>query len=337
MSIKGTSKEWFVGKEKSNIYNFWYNKTSFHYNELDSITYYYPNGSKPGNVSFNKRSHEVINFKFKEKASDPVYRAMELIRENNPNLKVEEIGIKSESGTPDLNAETNNNIPTQMQIIGKTKICKFCRMPIAHNARVCPYCARKQGINKIVVSCVALILILAVYSASGDNKDSGGKERPNQKENPVSNTGQTEQYVEDLNNEETTVEEETNTFYVGDVFDSDKVQIMYIDSGNYTSDNQFLQPSEGNKYIFLEFSITNTGDSDISVGAYDFDCYADDIAVDQLYVSGGDDELTTITTLSTGKIAKGKVYYEIPTDSQKIEIEYETSFWTQDKIYFIFE
>lgn len=111
MSIKGTSKEWFVGKEKSNIYNFWYNKTSFHYNELDSITYYYPNGSKPGNVSFNKRSHEVINFKFKEKASAPVYRAMKLIRENNPDLKVEEMGgVKSESGTaePPMQIECDN-------------------------------------------------------------------------------------------------------------------------------------------------------------------------------------------------------------------------------------
>lgn len=336
MSIKGTSKEWYVGKTKSRIYDFWYNKTSFDYDELDSITYYYPSGTKAGNVSFNKRSREKIEFKFKQKASDPVYRAMELIRENNPNLRVEEIG-RTQPASINIETETEINIPTQVNIPGKTKICKFCRMQIAHKASVCPYCGRKQGPNKMVVTCIAFILILAVYSASGTKKNGSEGEKPRQQENPVTNIGETKQYLEESDREETIATEETNTFYVGDVFDSDRVQIMYIDSGDYTSDNQFIQPSDGNKYIFLEFSITNTGDTDMSIGAYDFDCYADDVAVDQLYVANGDDELTTITTLSPGKIAKGKVYYEIPIDAQKIEIEYETSFWTQDKIYFIFE
>lgn len=437
MSIKGTSKEWFVGKKKSSIYNFWYNKTSFDYNELSSITYHYPNGSKPGNVSFNKRSHEVIQFKFTKKASDPVYRAMELIKENNPNLKVEEmVGAKLETKVQESHIETDSNIHMQMQITGKTKTCKYCRMPIAHNAKVCPYCARKQGINKLIIIVGCLVSFGIIYSF-GKSSESGNITNPNitSQENDIIAPTEEEilytsytvdEMMEDLDNNPMSASEKykdqyiqitgklgnidsdgkyisllpkdgvhimgvhcsikndeqkqiiknisiddmmiikgkctnvgevlgyyfdidsieeynnsdeiDNTIYtVGEVFENDSVKIMFIDCGDYSTDNMFMQPDTGNKYIFAEFSISNVGDADLSVGATYFTCYADDTKVEQSYVASGNDALESIATLSPDKIAKGKVIFEVPESCEKIELEYELDFMSGKKAYFEFE
>lgn len=102
MSIKGIGNDWYVGKQKSTLISSWGKRIDFNYEDLDSITYYYPDGIKPGTVSFNKKSHNTIEFKFKQKSADPVYRAMKLIEENNPDLKVEEL-----QGIEDLDLDSN--------------------------------------------------------------------------------------------------------------------------------------------------------------------------------------------------------------------------------------
>ncbi len=73
--------------------------------------------------------------------------------------------------------------------------------------------------------------------------------------------------------------EETSTasntvFEVGDIYESDSIKIMFLNCGDYSVDNQFMQPESGNKYIFAEFSIENVGKSDLSTGSFLFDCYA---------------------------------------------------------------
>ena len=123
-------------------------------------------------------------------------------------------------------------------------------------------------------------------------------------------------------------------YNVGDVFESNEIKIMFIDSGDYSTDNEFLQPASGNKYIYAEFSVYNIGESDYSVGSVSFDCYADDTLCSQSILTV-DDAMSSIATVSPDRNIKGKIYYEVPKDSNKIEIEFETDFLSQDKVYFI--
>ena len=127
---------------------------------------------------------------------------------------------------------------------------------------------------------------------------------------------------------------EVSEYNVGDVFESNEIKIMFIDSGDYSTDNEFLQPASGNKYIYAEFSVYNIGESDYSVGSVSFDCYADDTLCSQSILTV-DDAMSSIATLSPDRNIKGKIYYEVPKDSNKIEIEFETDFLSQDKVYFI--
>lgn len=122
-------------------------------------------------------------------------------------------------------------------------------------------------------------------------------------------------------------------FRVGETLMADGLEIVYVSSGEYVSDNQFLQPKEGNKYIYIELACKNTSKSDKNISSFDFDCYADGYSADSFY--SGDEALSA--TMSTGRTTSGKVYFEVPIDATEIEIEYDYNIFSDKKIRFIYE
>ena len=84
----------------------------------------------------------------------------------------------------------------------------------------------------------------------------------------------------------------------------------------------------------MKFAFINTSDKDdSSISFYSFECYADGYAVDAYY--GGEEDLSA--TLSAGRFTEGYIYFEVPVDAQDIEVEYDTNFFTDEKIKFVFE
>lgn len=133
------------------------------------------------------------------------------------------------------------------------------------------------------------------------------------------------------NTEADTTEAEVKTYKVGDVIDADTFKMTFVSSEDYTSDNEYMQPADGNKYIKLVFDFENTGDSDFLVSDWDFNCYADGYVVESTYL---DTDNMLSATISPGKKASGSIFYEVPISAETIELEYETNFWTEDKIVF---
>ena len=112
------------------------------------------------------------------------------------------------------------------------------------------------------------------------------------------------------------------------------MRIVYVSSGEYQEDNQFIQPKDGNKFIFTKFEFENIStSSDVSVSFFSFECYADGYACDQHY--SNDDSLSA--SLSPGRTTSGSLVFEVPKDAKEIEIEYTTNVFTSDKIKFIYE
>ena len=97
-----------------------------------------------------------------------------------------------------------------------------------------------------------------------------------------------------------------------------------------------MQPKKGHIYYRMEFEFENIGDSDQTISSMaSWHCYADGYAVDTSYEAGADADDMIDATLSPGKKVSGAVYYEIPKKSKKITLEFETNFWSQDKIIFV--
>lgn len=122
-------------------------------------------------------------------------------------------------------------------------------------------------------------------------------------------------------------------FYrVGETLKADDLRITYQSAEVWESDNEFIRPDDGNVFIRLYFDIENVGSSDEITGAYDFDCYADGVKMDESFY--GDNMLQAFTTISSSRKISGYVYFEVPADAQNIEVEYETDFWSDEKAIF---
>lgn len=207
----------------------------------------------------------------------------------------------------------------------KLTICKACGAEIAKSAKSCPQCGakNKQPFYKKWWFWVIIVILLSAMATSG--KGENGKENSAQNhttEKPSSNIATTSKHPA------------KTEYYVGDMIEDGNTKIVFMSSGDYAEDNNFMQPAEGKKYIYLQFAFENISSSaDTSVSLYSFTCYADGYAADMYY--GGEDSLSA--TLSAGRGTTGYIYFEVPENAQKIEVEYETNVFTEKKIKFIFE
>ena len=138
--------------------------------------------------------------------------------------------------------------------------------------------------------------------------------------------------VSDGNDTTTTItaEEENLTINVGEVLTAGNLKITYVSSGEYKNYSQYFPPKDGYKFIYIDLKAENTGETDALISVFEFNCYADDVAMEAHYE---DDDISA--TLSKGRSTTGKVYFEVPIDAEKIEIEYETDFWSDKKAVFV--
>ena len=207
----------------------------------------------------------------------------------------------------------------------KLIICVHCGEPIAAGAKTCPHCGgknKKPIYKRVWFWFLIAVVLLTVVSGSG-SKSSGSS-------TTVTSSGTTAS----TKAEAKTAAPEKSEYYVGDTLHDGSKDIVYISSGEYREDNQFMQPKDGYRYIFLNFAFINTSSSsDTSVSFYSFECYADGYACDAYY--GGNDDLSA--TLSPGRSTSGSVYFEVPVNAKEIEVEYEANFFTDRRLKFVYE
>ena len=136
-------------------------------------------------------------------------------------------------------------------------------------------------------------------------------------------------FVPELNTE---VSEDA--IHVGEIAETNQIKMTYLSCGEFKSDNMFIQPKDGYKYLYIELEVENIGNSDQYISSFSFDCFADGAACNQCYYTG-DDNLDA--TISAGRKTKGKIVFEIPEDATTVEFEYLDNYWTSKRILFLYE
>lgn len=215
----------------------------------------------------------------------------------------------------------------------KMTTCKACGQEIAKSAKACPHCGAKNKkpiFKKWWFWAIVVVLIISIgTSGNGGDNDTTTNNSGNNNNTSIDST------TNNSGNKNDKVEEPAKTeYYVGDILEDGNTKIVFMSSGGYTEENEFMQPAEGKKYIYLQFAFENLSKTtDTSISFYSFECYADGYAAEMYY--GGNDDLSA--TLSAGRATTGYIYFEVPTDAKVIEVEYETNIFTEKKIKFIFE
>ena len=225
----------------------------------------------------------------------------------------------------------------------KMKKCKHCGAEIAKSAKICPKCGGKNKKSALPLIIVLIVLILLLVIAGGGSGDSNKSSTGASKIGTVgSSTASQEETGSETDNEDTGSKSDTtektdveikDDYYVGDILSAKGMEMTYVASGEFTSSNQFSQPADGNKFIFIELFAENKSDSDMSISMFSFEAYADGYAIDRYY--GGDEDLSA--SLSPGRTTSGRVYFEVPENAGEIEVEYEVDWLSSKKIRFIYE
>lgn len=124
------------------------------------------------------------------------------------------------------------------------------------------------------------------------------------------------------------------TVTVGDTIDDNGVLVTLIDCNDYVSDNEFITPADGKKYVKLDFEIKNTSDDTQNISSYiSFSAYADDYSINQSYVTDSAGSLDG--EVAAGKNMSGSIFYEIPIDTKTLQVDYISNFWTDRRTSFV--
>ena len=154
----------------------------------------------------------------------------------------------------------------------------------------------KKGKGKWIVIVVIAVVIIAAASNSGNDDtkneskkvesvtESSGSTSKDKKKNKSSskdkksnkkNSNKKKSNKSSKNNGKT----DDNRFHPGDVVEFGDFEIAYTGAEKYKSNNQFIQPKDGYKYVKFYFTFKNTGNSDSYPGS--FGCYVNNKKYDQ--------------------------------------------------------
>ena len=218
----------------------------------------------------------------------------------------------------------------------ETKKCKYCMTEIPKKAKVCPQCGRKQGgiVKWIIIGVIILGVIGSIAGGGDDEKKSKIDNSGESTTETASQKDEAEVKEEDLSTEEESSGEET--VKVGGSFEDNglKFTVDGADLAYEITDDEygFYTLDEGFHYVKVDFSFENTGDKgDKYVSIYDFDCYADNSTCEQQYATSVTSDFMN-TNLSPGRNVSFSTLYAVPDGAEKIELEYTSNVWTDEKV-----
>ena len=203
--------------------------------------------------------------------------------------------------------------------------CKKCGT--IHENAFCPSCgtpskankAKKPIFKKWWFWLIAVIVVIVIASSAGGGDDTTTDANQN---NAPTSSGSANNATENQQ------QAASNEYKAGDIINANGLKITYVSAEKWDEPNMYLQPEDGYMYIRLKISAENTSSVDRYISSFEFECYADGKKVSAAYV--GDNTLEG-GNLSSGRQTEGYIYFSVPVNAKEIEVEYETSFWTDKK------
>lgn len=190
------------------------------------------------------------------------------------------------------------------------------------NTQVSQTPQKKKGKKKWIVLAVIIVLLVAIISSGSSDPTVEGP-------SVDSSASQSDKAT-------STTKSATSEIKVGSTVSDESLKITYKScNSNFTDYSPYADVASGKKVIQAIFDFENISSSDISLN--NIDCYADGVKCENFY-SVDDYSSPTLESISSGrKLLDATVYFEVPENAEKIELEYEADFWDNEKYVFIVE
>lgn len=132
---------------------------------------------------------------------------------------------------------------------------------------------------------------------------------------------------------------EKDSYGVGETATTKNYKIT-AESLNYiTSDNQFIQPAEGKKFIEAVLLIENISDAELNISSLiNFDAYLDDLAIDMDLMGQTVSKNQTMDgTIASGKKLRGSLCYQVPENWSELEINVNLNLFSDKEVVLLFK
>ena len=117
MSIKGKSKELYVGNSEVSILDFWGNKRAIKYSELKQVSYHYAGKFRSGFINFITHIEKNEKVYFSANANAPIRKTIDFIKEHAPNVSIIELERKENTSNTRKQPDLNFNDPLTMNAL----------------------------------------------------------------------------------------------------------------------------------------------------------------------------------------------------------------------------
>lgn len=195
---------------------------------------------------------------------------------------------------------------------------------------------KKKKKRLIIFGVIAAVIVVIIIAASGGSSsdDKNKVESVNGASQTQSVNGKSDDSkLNDGKSDDSTASDNQKITAGHAITVDNDLKISYLKCDtNFKKYNEYSAPSKGNKVVSATFKIENVSDTDQYIST--IDCYADDKKCDSFYsVEDYDDPF--FNSISPGRSVEGTVYFEVPSNSKNVELEFENSVWTSDKIVFV--
>ena len=192
-----------------------------------------------------------------------------------------------------------------------------------------PKSEKKKSKKKWIIIGI-VILLLAVIGSSGSDEASTTTVDQNSASSDIIDS------TEKKTTEESTTANQTDSIKVGTTISNKQLNITYKSCDNDFQDySYYADVKSGYKVVKAVFDFENISSTDVYVDS--LDCYADGVKCESFYYVD-DYSSPLFTSISSGrKLTDATVYFEVPVDAEKIELEYNAGIWTNEKYIFIIE
>ncbi len=280
MKIKQFFSELFLAKTRVRITNFIGNEKSMSYTDMGEIKYCpHRTGAGGGYIRFFSKTGKSIEYNFASAKNDEIEDAVQLIRRIYPNISIdkEDVGqwpfYKKDSGKSieyNFASAKNDEIEDAVQLIrriypnisidkedvGQWPFYKkdffiFIMALLFFPVSIFLMWYHKKYGKPVRITFTALLMLFFVFNIYNFYKSwhavyNGYVNQIIEMQTIIeSEAEKIEDSITEMIEEPEKGHTEITQYLEGEVYESDKVSIMYLETGDYTEENQFLQPDGG--------------------------------------------------------------------------------------------
>lgn len=211
----------------------------------------------------------------------------------------------------------------------KMKKCKSCQKEIDPKATKCPYCQTDQRswfMKHPILTVILALFIIGLFSAATKSGSKSDGQKIGET-NPVSQSS--------TNTSQQEVSQPTvapaKAYKMGDLVDLDGKTIVVNDVAPYTSNNQFMVPKSGNKYMSVDLTLTNNSKDAFSYNVLNFRLQDDkDYSYD--HAVSDQEPYLTVGAIQPGEKVRGFITYEIPQGNTPAKLIFTPGFLSTSQI-----